>query len=183
MKEAETAINRIFFKNDSATISPFYESGAEYRTFYIDGEIKLIYKKQKPHIVGDGISTIGTLIEELHLPHNSIVKDNLKSIDLNYVPKDGETIDLSWKFNLSGGARPVIIEKDSHYQEIEKLAIDAGKALNMCFATIDILETKENGLMCLEINSGVCATKFLEHMPEYYDQIKNLYKDAILKMF
>ncbi len=183
IKEAETAINKIFFKNDSACASPFFEADAEFRTFYIDGKIALIYKKEKPHIVGDGVSTLNELIEKLNLPHNSVVKDNLKEIDLDYIPKKDEVVLLSWKHNLSGGALPTIIEKDDFYNEIEALAIKAGKALNMHFATVDVLSTKENGLMVLEINSGVCATKFLEHMPEYYDQIKNLYKEAILKMF
>ncbi len=183
LKDAETAINKIFFKNDSACVSPFYDSEAEYRTFYIDGEIKIIYKKEKPHIVGDGTSTLNQLIEKLNLPKNSIVKDNLKDVDLGYIPKKDEIIELSWKFNLSGGALPVIIDEVSlKYEKIKELAINAGKALNMRFATIDVLETKENGLMILEINSGVCATKFLEHMPEYYNNIKELYKNAILKM-
>ncbi len=61
---------------------------------------------------------------------------------------------------MSGGAKPSILEKGELYQRIEELAIKTGKAMNMNFATIDIIQTKDNNLYVMEMNSGVCADIF-----------------------
>ena len=52
--------------------------------------------------------------------------------------------------------------KSELYTQIEQLAIRAGKAMNINFATIDIIETTNGNLYVLEINSGIGATIFTE---------------------
>lgn len=79
-----------------------------------------------------------------------------------YIPQDKEKVYISWKHNLSGGARPTILENSELYSRIEKLAIQAGKAMNINFATIDIIHTTSDELYVLEVNSGIGATIFTE---------------------
>lgn len=183
IKETESAIQKLFKTQDSISICPYYDIKTEYRTFYLDGEVKLIYGKTKPFVVGNGISTIGELVAELNLPDKSVVKDNLKDLNLSYIPTMGEKVDISWKHNLSGGAKPNILEKGELYEQIEQLAIRAGKAMNINFATIDIIETTDGNLYVLEINSGIGATIFVESVDGGIEIIKDIYRQAVKKLF
>lgn len=183
IKETEAAIQKLFKTQNSVSVCPYYDIKTEDRTFYLDGEVKLIYGKTKPFVVGDGKTTVGELVEELNLPDKSVVKDNLRSLDLSYVPKVGENVDISWKHNLSGGAKPTVLKKGELYTQIEQLAIRAGKAMNINFATIDIIETTDDNLYVLEINSGIGATIFTELVDGGAEIIKDIYRQAVRKLF
>ncbi|MBO6244344.1 MAG: hypothetical protein J6O41_07290, partial [Clostridia bacterium] len=173
----------LFKKESSISICPYYDIKTEYRTFYLDGEVFLIYGKTKPFVIGDGKSSIAKLIENLHLPEKSVVYDNIKKLDLNYIPEIKEKIDISWKFNLSGGAKPTVLENGELYRNIEQLAIREGKAMNISFATIDIIETMDGNLYVLEINSGIGATIFSETVDGGYEIIKDIYRHSLDKLF
>ena len=183
IKETESAIQKLFKTQNSVSVCPYYDIKTEYRTFYLDGEVKLIYGKTKPFVVGNGKATVGELVEELNLPDKSVVKDNLNELDLTYVPESGEKVDISWKHNLSGGAKPTILQKGELYNKIEQLAIRAGKAMNINFATIDVIETTDGNLYVLEINSGIGATIFIELVDGGTEIIKDIYRQAVKKLF
>lgn len=183
LKETEVAIQKLFKTESSVSICPYYNIRTEYRTFYLDGNVHLIYGKTKPFVIGDGNSSISELLEKLNLPDKSVVQDNLKELDLNYVPASGEKVDISWKHNLSGGAKPTVLQKGELYDKIEQLAIAAGKAMNINFATIDIIETTDDNLYVLEINSGIGATIFAETVEGGYEIIKDIYRQALSKLF
>ncbi|MBO5141572.1 MAG: hypothetical protein J6C46_01000 [Clostridia bacterium] len=183
LREAEIAVHKLFKTHGSISLCPYYNIKTEYRTFYLDGKVHLIYGKTKPYVTGDGKSNMGELIEALNLPDKSVVQDNLNNIDLTYVPSSGERVNVSWKHNLSGGAKPTVLDKSELYTQIEQLAIKAGAAMNMNFATIDVIQTENDELFVLEVNSGVCATIFVELVDGGYEKIKNIYKNALEKMF
>lgn len=183
LKETEVAIQKLFRSSSSISICPYYDIRTEYRTFYLDGEVRLIYGKTKPHVIGDGKATMGELIERLNLPDKSVVSDNLSKIDFDNIPKENERVDISWKHNLSGGATPKVLERSELYNKIEKLAIQAGHAMNMNFATIDIIETAQDELYVLEVNSGVCGTIFIDSVDGGYEILKDIYRKALKKMF
>lgn len=184
LRETEIAIQKLFNQNQGSVIlCPYYDIKTEYRTFYLNEEVLLIYGKTKPYVIGDGTSTLEKLIDTLQLPDKKVVKDNLKALDMTYVPKEGEKVNISWKHNLSGGATPTILEKGDLYQKIEKLAIKAGKAMNMNFATIDIIQTVDDNLYVMEVNSGVCATIFAQAVESGYEKIKEVYRKALEAMF
>lgn len=183
LNKAELAIERLFSDNTSISICPYYDIKTEYRTFYLNGEVKLIYGKTKPFVVGDGKSTMRELIEDLNLPDKSIAQENLSSIDFEYIPRDNEKVEISWKHNLSGGATPAILEKSELYNNIENLAIKAGHAINMKFATIDIIQTTDDKLYVLEINSGVCGTIFTNFIEGGREILKDIYRKALEDMF
>lgn len=112
-----------------------------------------------------------------------MVKDNFNSIDLNYIPKKNEIYYLSWKHNLSGGAVPRIVNEGVLKNKIIELVRKTGKAANVDFATVDVIETNEKELYVMEINSGVCMTKFVEQIPEGRDIAKKIYSKAIDRLF
>lgn len=184
LKETESALQKIFETQTSASICPCYNIVTEYRTFYLNGEVCLIYGKTKPYVIGDGVSTLRSLIDNINLPEKSVVTENLKLLDMDYVPTKGEKIEISWKHNLSGGAIPTVLEKDSElYDEIAKLSVTAGKAMNINFATIDIIKTTDDELYVLEVNSGVGATIFTELVDGGYDMVKDIFRKALQEMF
>ena len=156
----------------------------EYRAFYLNGKILLIYEKEKPYIVGNGVETIKELVEKLKLPHNKIVKENLEKLDLNYIPNQNEKIEISWKYNLTGGATARIVKKeDLIYKTIEELAIRTGKSLDLTFATIDIIKTKENEIYLLEVNSGVSTNIFSNIVKDGKMIEREIYRKALIEMF
>lgn len=185
LRETEIAIQKLFNQNNTAvSICPYYDIKTEYRTFYLNGEVLLIYGKTKPFVIGDGKSTIQELTKTLHFSNNHLImQENLKLLDKYYIPKEGEKIEISWKHNLSGGAIPTILEKGELYQKIEKLAKEAGKAMNMNFTTIDIIHTTDDELYVMEMNSGVCGSIFAETVDNGYEMIKDIYRKAIQALF
>lgn len=184
MREIEIAIQKLFNqKEGSISICPYYDIKTEYRTFYLNGKVLLIYGKTKPFVIGDGKSTLGDLAETLPLPDKKVVRDNVSELDGNVVPKQGEKVEISWKYNLSGGATAKVLEKGDLYQQMEQLVIKAGKAMNMNFATIDVIQTVDNELYVMEVNSGVCATIFAETVEGGYEMIKDVYRKALQDLF
>ena len=184
IKEIEKIVKELLKNNSSISICPYYDIKNEYRVFYLKGEVLLIYKKIKPFVIGDSKSSLKELVSKLNLPKNDVVEENLSKLDLNYIPENKEKIELSWKHNLSGGATPKIIEKnDKVYKEVERLAIKAGKTLNMIFATVDIIETDKDSFYVLEINSGVGATLFSKLAPNGKKIVKDIYKKALENLF
>lgn len=183
MKELENAIENLFKTNGSISLCPYYDIKSEYRTFYLNGEIHLIYSKTKPYVIGDGYSSVETLVRKLDLPNKKRVIDNMNFVDITYIPKKGEKIEISWKHNLSGGATLTILEKGKLYEKIEKLAKRAGKAMNIRFATIDIIETTDDQLLVMEVNSGIGATIFIDKIEGGYEKIKNIFRKALEILF
>ncbi len=184
LEETKEAVKFLLNRNTSISICPFYDIKKEYRAFYLNGEILLIYEKEKPLVIGSGKDNVRTLVENLNLPNNDVVKNNLSKIDMDYIPKENEKIELSWKHNLYGGATAKVIDKENkYYEEIEHLAIRSGKALDMTFATIDIINTKNDELYVLEINSGVAASIFSRIVKNGKELTKEVYKKALIEIF
>ena len=105
-------------------------------------------------------------------------------MDLEYVPRNSEKIELSWKHNLHGGATAKVLKKDDDiYKKIEELAIKAGSALDITFATIDIINTNKDELYVLEINSGVATGIFSKKVENGRKLAKDMYRKVLEKVF
>ena len=68
-------------------------------------------------------------------------------------------------------------------EKICQLALEVSKKVGITFASIDIIETTDNKLLVLEANSGVTINKAINFIPNGYNVAKNIYKEAIIKMF
>lgn len=182
-EEIENIVKELFKeKNNSLSACPYVDISYEYRTIYLCGEILYIYKKKKPYVIGNGRNTIEELIAN-KFPED-IKIDVCKEIDLNSIPDDGEEVTISWKHNLSGGAEPIVIdETDEFMLKIKEIAKRAGDALNIKFASVDVVVTENKEILVMEINGGVCMNKFSEIIPNGYEIAKSIYAKAIDKMF
>jgi glutathione synthase/RimK-type ligase-like ATP-grasp enzyme len=88
---------------------------------------------------------------------------------------------LGWKHNLGKGAKPVIVEENKLKKTLGNLALKASNAININFASVDIVETN-NGMLVMEINSGVMTENFAQVNKEHYNIAKNIYKNALITM-
>ena len=55
--------------------------------------------------------------------------------------------------------------------------------MNITFATIDIIKTRDNQIRILEINSSVCMRKFIERTENGYEIAKGIYGKALDKLW
>jgi len=102
--------------------------------------------------------------------------------EIIYIYKKGKT--ESWKHNLCNGATPILIDNTDEYVEtVKSIAKQAGDAININFANIDIALTSDKKMLVMEINKNVCMNKFVELVPNGYEIAKEIYAKAIDKMF
>ena len=181
--EIESTVKSLFeSNNDSLSACPYIDISYEYRAIYLCGEILYIYKKKKPYVVGDGINNLKKLIAKKFGEDLKI--DLCRDLDLFEIPEKGKEITVSWKHNLSAGAEPIVIdETDEYINQVKEIAVKAGNALNISFASVDVIVTEKKEILVMEINGSVCMNKFLEIIPNGYEIAKSIYSKALDKMF
>ena len=178
-------INRLFktidylFKSQySISLSPYYNIDKEYRLIVLNNEIKLVYGKENPIIIGDGVKTV----KELLLDFNSTYYSDNKVDNEDYIPKLNEKVIIEYRFNLSNGAR---VNKNIDLELKNKLIDMANKILKetgLTFGSIDIIRTVDNELLIMEANSGVMMNNYLKQTNDI-ETVKKIYHEAINLMF
>ena len=101
----------------------------------------------------------------------------------NYIPKLNEQIELSFKFNLSSGAKIFTNIPNDLKNKISNLALSVSNLLDITFASIDIVYTEENELIVIEANNGVTMNNYILQSKNGEQIAYNIYKDAIKLMF
>ncbi len=113
---------------------------------------------------------------EIKNEYRIILLDGAEKLSYMKVKTAGE-----W-FNLERGARAEMIPEEKHPRILE-LAQRAAKAINLRFGSVDIIETVDGEFLILEINSGVMTRDFLVQHPEQIEVAKQMYTEAVRKMF
>ena len=93
-----------------------------------------------------------------------------------------QTSATGWQHNLSQGATAVEIVDTEKLGKLKKMACDAAHAININFATVDIIETMLGEYLVIEINAGVQARQLVTQLPHLYPVAKSIYETAILNM-
>ena len=176
-KELMNKSKELLEENFSFSICPYYEIKYEYRLIVLDNKIKLIYKKIHPVVTGDGKSTI----KELLIDFNKYFFEN-KDLPEDILKK-GETYTYEWRFNLHQGSIASLDIDDKLKEQLSVIALKVTKGLGITFASVDIIELYNGELMVLEANSGVTIDKAIDFIPNGYNIAKEIYKEAIVKMF
>ncbi len=173
--QLEKAVSDLLSDFSQIVLSPFYEVNCEYRVVVLDEKVELIVRKDIPYIEGDGKSTIYELLFT-HDINNPEVYENLsrKNKLLSHILEKGKRIYLLQHHNLTKGAKVKIIERKP---QIEGIALRAMKALNLRFGSVDIIETRSNKYLILEVNPGVTLVSVA--IQGNYCKVKNIYKRAI----
>ncbi len=180
INEIEYLLNDIFNKNYSISICPFYNIEHEYRVIVLNGEVKLIYAKYLPIVVGDGIKTIKQLLIEFNYEY---FFDRLQDEKYNVVLNKGEIYQYNWKYNLSQGSIAKKLTDENLINILANMAKKVANEINLGFGSIDIIETTDNKFLVLEINSGVMLENYVRLNPDDYLLVKDIYNEAINNLF
>lgn len=173
-------IDELLIDNYSISLCPYYDIKTEYRSIVLNDNIELIYGKIRPIVVGDGKKSI----YELLLDFNKIYFEKVSCTEeLNRVLVKGEVFEYSWKFNLSKGAMPFILEDKEKETIIKRMAMEVSKVLGIKFASVDIIELYDGTLLVLENNSGVMMSNFSVNLEDGKDIAKGIYTKVIQEMF
>ncbi len=143
--ELEVAVSEIFRHTTALSVSPYLPIDHEYRVIILDGDIRLIFHKERA--------------------------------------RDPETGALkTWKHNLGLGASAVIETDPVLRDRLLPIAQAAYEKLDLRFASVDIIDVN-GAYQVLEINSGVMMEFFAGQSEENYRIAKEIYRDAVKKMF
>ena len=168
--------DKLLKNNYSISICPYYHIKNEYRVIVLDNEVKLLYKKINSTIIGDGIHSIKELLVEFNPYYFS--KLSLPE----FILPVGEKYTYDFRFNLSKGSIASVDIDANLKEKLTNLAISITQKTNIRFASIDIIDTEDNELLVLEINSGVTVDKAINFIPDGYNIAKNIYREAIIKL-
>jgi glutathione synthase/RimK-type ligase-like ATP-grasp enzyme len=176
--ELEAAARDLFTRHRTISLSPFIVIQDEYRVIILDDAVQLIYRKQRPVVIGNGRDTVATLMQEQgYVAKESITHDAAHDI----VPR-GKEIQLDWKHNLSKGAKALIEpQQKERDQKLSALALQAARAIQIRFASVDIVVC-DGELRVLEINAGIMMENFARQGDVEYNLAKAIYKNAIITM-
>ena len=172
-------LEKLLNKNFSISMCPYYDIKSEYRIIILNNEIKLIYKKIKPVITGNGINTIRQLLEKINPGYFKEINDN----NLDRVLDKDEKFEYNWKFNLSGGATIDYVNDKDIEEELINMALKVSKSIDLVFGSIDIIETNDNKLYVMEVNNGVMLDNYIRLVSDGYEIAKDIYREAIEIMF
>jgi hypothetical protein len=180
LEDLEILYNKLTNKYFSINMGPYYNIKNEYRFIVFNDEVRIAYKKNKPVVYGDGVSTIRDLLINFNSKYFS---DRLEDSSYDRVLNVGEEFEYNWKFNLSQGAVATEIDNDELYGKLKDLALRSAQSLGLKFGSVDIIVTEDDEIMILEMNSGVMVENYIEQFKDGYDNAKKLYKDVIIEMF
>lgn len=175
MEQANNSINLLINSQKMISISKFYEYEFEYRVIILNGEVLLIYMKERPYIIGNGKDNIEKILENNNI--NSTI-----NLDKTYIPKLNEKIYISWKHNLQNGGIATIVTDNILYEKLSMFAKKIINIVNINFCSIDIA-LLNNELYVVEINGGVMMEKFSSICKENYIIARNIYTKAIDYIF
>lgn len=183
--ELEQAALRLFQVARSAALSPFIEIDAEQRFIMLGDSCLLAYGKERPEVVGDGVSSVGALITAacragtLQLTPSEI--DN-PEVMIEQVLPAGRRLPLQWRHNLGRGARAVAVDgRSSRYPADLAVARKAMAALSLEFASVDLIDVGGVTLV-LEVNSGVMLEMLARTMPDGVALAELIYRAALLRL-
>ncbi len=181
--ELELAVNSVFAHSRSLALSPFCPIDQEYRVILLNDQVKLVFSKTIQSLIGDGRSSFRQLLLQQNPSLLETVPTGEFSEDLlNKIPRSGEKIPLNWKHNLGQGAQPEIISEPSLVAQLSDLALRAAQAVNVRFASVDIIRTGGE-FRVLEINSGIMMESFARINADNYRLAKSIYKEALTALF
>lgn len=176
--ELERATHKILSQSRTMAVSPFYEIDHEYRVIILGNKIMLMYSKNIPFVEGDGISSLRELLLSYAQMHSNLAPNFSELDDSSYILEEGKKYYLNWKHNLGQGAYPEIVQDESLAMTLSTLALKAAGAINIQFASVDIIKSKDEFLV-LEINSGVMMDYFAQNSTSNYQIAKNIYRKVI----
>jgi glutathione synthase/RimK-type ligase-like ATP-grasp enzyme len=183
-RKLELAVSKIFSAYPSLAISPYVDIDDEIRVVLVDDDPVVIYRKNRPTVVGDGAHSLlelalaATPPEQRSTVLTGMIGD-LDKADLDAMVPKGVRRVLNWRHNLDSGAQPVILEQGKIRDACIQIATEAAKAIGIRFASIDVVRVG-GAWQILELNSGVKMEALARSHPEL---VYAAYGAALDKLF
>lgn len=174
--EIDGAVREVFSSSLGLVIAPYVEIEQEVRVILLDGKPMIVYRKQRPAVVGDGVRSLAELAAAAG--QDKQLRE-LDAREANAIVPKGERRILNWRHNLDAGAQPVLMERGEVYAACANLAIDAANAIGIVFASIDVIRV-DGAWKVLEINSGVMMEALGKLHPEL---VQATYDAALDRVF
>lgn len=160
-----------------------YEAENIYRTIVLDGEIKLVYSTQRPCIIGDGVNHLGSLVlKYFSRDENDILCADLPNVNFMEILEKGKPFYFNWKHGFEQREKVTIIEDVKIKDQIQDIVQMVAQKMHVRFASIDVVDCGGE-YKVLEINSSVMMEHFSQQDNDLYNIAKEIYREAILKMF
>jgi len=183
--ELESTIQKMFSKYRDLCLCPFYNIENEYRAIYLNGEILLLYLKDRPFVVGNGRDNLMALIVSKYGEKGINYFEDLRD-ELMSVIERKEKKYISWKHNLGNGAQAIIIDNVEIKNRISELVQHVADSLDIKFASIDIAIV-QGEYYVVEVNSGIMIEKFATQTNDfaynYYEITKEIYRKVLNYLF
>jgi len=189
-RELEVVAMSCFTKEKDICLSPYYDIVQEYRVVVLEGQAQLCFSKERPALVGDGHSSIATLLTQcLSQKKWNLLDMLMEGQSLNRPITDvllpDEVVHLNWKHNLGSGSIPRLVQPP---QELIDLSIQAAQNIGLRFGSVDIIQPKQDPMpyRILEVNAGVMLDNFVAYYKtdnRGYQQAFDIYKQAICSYF
>ncbi|MFL6837870.1 MAG: RimK family alpha-L-glutamate ligase [Bradyrhizobium sp.] len=183
-RKLELAVSKIFSAYPSLAISPYVDIDDEIRVVLVDDDPIVVYRKNRPTVVGDGAHSLlelalaATPPEQRSAVLSGMIGDFEKA-DLDaMVPKGARRV-LNWRHNLDSGAQPIILEQGKTRGACIQIATEAAKAIGIRFGSIDVVRVG-GAWQILEVNSGVKMEALSRSHPEL---VYTAYSAALDKVF
>jgi glutathione synthase/RimK-type ligase-like ATP-grasp enzyme len=174
--ELDRAVSEVFLSSLGLVIAPYVEIEEEVRVILLDGKPMIVYRKERPSVVGDGVHTLRELATAAG--HDRQLRE-LGARDASAIVPEGKHRVLNWRHNLDVGAKPILLTDEGVPAACAKLAIDAANAIGIVFASIDVVRV-DGTWRVLEINSGVMMETLAKMHPEL---VQATYHAALDRLF
>lgn len=183
--ELEKAVHFILSKYRDVCLSPFYNISNEYRVIILDGKALLTYRKERPYVLGNGVSPLALLIlDKYGERHGDLYGENLSMLG-NIIPNK-QRVTLGSKHNLGAGSKANPFLEPALLGALEAKAREAADAVGIKFASVDIAEV-DGSFLIAEINSGIMVEYFSNQPAEgdynFYETAKGVFRDALRYIF
>ena len=181
-KDLFSKLDYLLAQDFMVILSPYYNIKREYRVIVLNNEVKLIYGKERPVIVGDGFSTIKELLEKFNDSYYNEITLQKLNLNLNTILPLNKSLEIDFKFNLAKGSKVNLDIEEALKNNLKDIAINISTKLNIKFASIDIIEVDDE-LLVLEANSGIMMDRFQKNVKDGCSITKSIYKEAINSLF
>lgn len=191
--DLERAVYSLFARHDAVAISPFADVKHEYRFVMLDHACELAYEKVRAMVTGDGESSILSLITKQGVLSSNALAQLLENLTdseraaLAEVLPAGQFHVLNWRHNLGQGATARMLDMKLMKTFAAKesplaLAIQAVRALNLTFGSVDVIANARGECQVLEVNGGVMMEFLAQTLPDGAKIARNIYTKAITLM-
>lgn len=153
-------------KKDTVLVEEMF-IGHEYRVLVLDGRVISCVQKIPASVVGDGVSSIGKLIDSFNKTRLRGFKIRLDAVAENTIAENGLTLDsvlpegkvlkLRNNLNMSDGGRSIDVTSSMH-QSFKDLCVKATEITGLSFAGVDVIAkdlskpARKDNYVILELN-------------------------------